>query len=294
MRQPLAASSERKMATMHVFLLEVVLISTMIGHSGARRPQIAAEELLKNPASMNLAADAADRAGDPRHEPALRVAVGASSCYFNRDCRVREFCVKPDDSAFTPGVCSLISGRTPARSSGHSSDLHFLVRAGRGSRVRRSVAAPPGDEATGKTTDLLLQLMQLGKGDRLARALANYVHAKYPISWEQDDVGKDEKGRPRKGGKSSAVDSRDADQPGQKMDPDLKAIIEKGRHREMQSAEDAPSLRFPGEVVDAHGTPTTSSQGPTEGPQHPVIEVKENDMASGPKRQSMKGANYVR
>lgn len=283
-----AASSEWKMAMIHVLFLEVVLISTMIGHSGARRPQIDAEEFFKNPAPVNLGADAGDRAGGPRREPALQVAVGASSCYFNRDCRVHELCVKADDSAFTPGVCSLLSDVTRVGSAAdHSSDLHFLVRGGRGSRVRRSVAASsPGDETTGKT-DLLQQLLLLGKGNRLARALANYVHAKYPISWEQDVVRKDGRGRPRKGDKSSAVDSRDADQPEQTMDHDLKAILEKGRHREMQSAEVATGLRFAGRKVDAHSTPA-----PQQG--HPVVEVKENDMASGPKRPNMKGANHVR
>ncbi|XP_077488151.1 uncharacterized protein LOC144099026 [Amblyomma americanum] len=268
------------MPVMCTLILDLMLVTSLVGVSMARRPQIAMEELSKKSASTHSEVDANGGGGQPA--PLKPAAV--SSCYFNRDCKPREMCVKPEGSgALTTGVCSLRSSEVkPARASEHGLDLHYVVR----NRVRRSAAA----SGPRRRNDLLRQL--LGEGSQLSRALNAYVHAKYPTEWEnaKTDI------KQERTGKDSA--SANLDPTGGTADPDLLAILDVAHNRILESSSQYEMSGASGEVKAApevggkHGA-ASSSQAPVK-VDDAVVDVKEDDMASGPKRRRMtEPTNYL-
>ncbi|KAL3218965.1 hypothetical protein MRX96_031228 [Rhipicephalus microplus] len=162
-----------------ILIFNLVLVITMVRPASARRPQISSEELFQKSTSSQSGPGAAVAHGN-EEPPSLSdgrsgsaAAVASSSCFFNRDCHVREFCVKPNSGVLTLGVCSLLPDVAPARhaaASDHVRDLHFLVR------NRRSV---PASWPLRDTNDLLRRL--LGEESQLARSLNSYLRAKYAV-----------------------------------------------------------------------------------------------------------------
>ncbi|XP_037579383.2 uncharacterized protein LOC119462109 [Dermacentor silvarum] len=274
----LSSTSPWKMSAMYALVLDLALVTSMVGHSLARRPQISAEELFQKSTSLQsgsyaAAATTGEEASsnliDGAGQSVAAAAAAKSSCYFNRDCHGREYCVKPDRGALTLGVCSPLSDMAPASrgAADHVRDLHFLVRS------RRSV--PVSSERRSRN-DLLRQL--LGEGSQLARALNSYLHAKYPAEWEKARVD-------RMVGKKSDAAAKDIDSAADTEDPDLLAILDKGSNRIVERLASGSLESWSNSKDD--GRSATSGSEAEDRKNDVVVDVKENDMASGPKRRRM-------
>lgn len=277
------------MSFAYVLILYLALVTSMVEHSSARRPQISAEELFQKSTSLQSGSDAAVLHGEGAPPSLLdgqsgtAAAVATSSCFFNRDCHAREFCVKPDSGVLTLGVCSQLPDAALDRRPGasdHVRDLHFLVR------NRRSVPASPPRRGT---NDLLRQL--LGEESQLARALNSYLHAKYPNQWKKVSLGRHHKGQDGMVDKDSANTAEEGiDSVEDTADPDLLAILDRGSIRMV----DATSTESPmvsglsakrSDSKDYGQSGTRGSQAKKDKQKDVVVDVKEGDMAIGPKRQ---------
>nr|XP_050027848.1 uncharacterized protein LOC126523062 [Dermacentor andersoni] len=275
------------MSAMYALILDLALVTSMVGHALARRPQISAEELFqKSPSGSDAAAAPGEEAPsnlliDGAGRPAAVAVAAKSSCYFNRDCHAREYCVKPDRGALTLGVCSLLSDTALAArgAADHVRDLHFLVR------NRRSV---PVSSPRRGTNELLRQL--LGEGSQLARALNSYLHAKYPAEWEKAHSREQHDELDRMVGKGPGAAAKDTDSAAEDtVDPDLLAILDKGSNRIVEAAGDeSPAARgSSASRVDSKDDGRRATSEADDRQNDVVVDVKENDMASGPKRHRM-------
>ncbi|XP_070394907.1 uncharacterized protein [Dermacentor albipictus] len=280
------------MSAMYALILDLALVTSMVGHALARRPQISTEELFQKSPSGSDAAAAAPGAPSSlvidggANRPAAVAVAAKSSCYFNRDCHAREYCVKPDRGALTLGVCSPLSADTATLAArggaaDHVRDLHFLVR------NRRSV---PASSPRRGTNELLRQL--LGEGSQLARALNSYLHARYPAEWEKVHSREQHDELDRMVGKERGAAAKDTDSAAEDtVDPDLLAILDKGSNRIVEAAGDeSPVARgSSASRVDSKddGRRATSGSEADDRQNDVVVDVKENDMASGPKRRRM-------
>ncbi|KAL1468523.1 hypothetical protein MTO96_025355 [Rhipicephalus appendiculatus] len=204
------------MPVAYVLILDLALVTLMVGHTSARRPQIPAEELFQKSTSGSDAA-----------------------------CRTRR-----------RGAAESL-GRVPASS------------------PRRG------------TNDLLRQL--LGEESRLARALNSYLHAKYPNQWKEVSLGRRFEGQDRAVDKESAnaaeIDSVDT------VDPDLLAILDRGgiRIADAVSTESvmSSSTAKQSDSKDDGRSAKNGSQAEKDKRNDMVVDVKEGDMAIGPKRRPM-------
>lgn len=277
------------MSVAYVLILYLALVTSMVEHSSARRPHISAEELFQKSTSLQSGSEAAVLHGEGAPPSLLdgqsgtAGAVATSSCFFNRDCHAREFCVKPDSGVLTLGACSLLPDAALARRRGaseHVRDLHFLVR------NRRSV---PASSPRRGTNDLLRQL--LGEESQLARALNSYLHAKYPNQWKKVSLGRHHKGQEGMVDRDSANTAEEGiDSVEDTADPDLLAILDRASIRMVEDATSTESPMVSGlsakqsDSNDYGRSGTPGSQAEKDKQKDVVVDVKEGDMAIGPKR----------
>ncbi|KAH8022221.1 hypothetical protein HPB51_023099 [Rhipicephalus microplus] len=322
-----------------VLIFNLVLVITMVQPASARRPQISSEELFQKSTSSQSGPGAAVAHGNVE-PPSLSdgrsgsaAAVASSSCFFNRDCHVREFCVKPNSGVLTLGVCSLLPDAAPARraaASDHVRDLHFLVR------NRRSV---PASWPLRDTNDLLRRL--LGEESQLARSLNSYLRAKYavqrmrvlysrstaygcerglgeplvlllggfkhavfsnelqgtlalpsfsrygtvpwyPNKWKEVSLGRRYEGQDRAANKASA-NAAEINMLEDTVDPDLLAILDKGIRIEDAASPESPMNSSSAKQRDFKDA-NKDTQAQKDKQNNMVVDVKEGDMAIGPKR----------
>ncbi|XP_075750613.1 uncharacterized protein LOC142817483 [Rhipicephalus microplus] len=252
----------------------------MVQPTSARRPQISPEELFQKSTSSQSGPGAAVAHGNVE-PPSLSdgrsgsaAAVASSSCFFNRDCHVREFCVKPNSGVLTLGVCSLLPDAAPARrpaASDHVRDLHFLVR------NRRSV---PASWPLRDTNDLLRRL--LGEASQLAQALNSYLRAKYPNKWKEVSLGRRYEGQDKAANEASA-NAAEINIVEDTVDPDLLAILDKGIRIEDAASTESPMNSSSAKQRDLKDA-NKDTQAQKDKQNNMVVDVKEGDMAIGPKR----------
>lgn len=263
-----------------ILIFNLVLVITMVRPASARRPQISSEELFQKSTSSQSGPGAAVAHGNVE-PPSLSdgrsgsaAAVASSSCFFNRDCHAREFCVKPNSGVLTLGVCSLLPDAAPARraaASDHVRDLHFLVR------NRRSV---PASWPLRDTNDLLRRL--LGEESQLARSLNSYLRAKYPNKWKEVSLGRRYEGQDKAANEASA-NAAEINIVEDTVDPDLLAILDKGIRIEDAASPESPMNSSSAKQRDLEDA-NKDTQAQKDKQNNMVIDVKEGDMAIGPKR----------